>query len=449
MSRRSAYPLLVAACALPRLVVLLHERAAVLENMEKSDLIAQLYLKSGTFGYVPGVPSAYTQPLYGWFLIAVYWLAGKHWLSVGGAQTLVAAATAIVVYESGRRFLSNGAALLGAVIATLQPYLVWHDLHGNREILDQLLGAAMFGLAYAAAARRSLWLAAALGVVSGVAILSNTRLVLLPLALGGLPALAAFGLDGRGRRAGARRGRGGAVGGAEQGRGRLLRDHDRRPRSLEGEQPRHVRHPPGGASGSTTCLTSPSGAAPGSPFRWYTPEAAGTYYKNHGVKLDIDECAQQAHYEHLVVQFWEHHPGAKLELMAQATGMLWDPRLGAENTDTGTGVIRTWVEPLYVVPLYVLAIVGFVLVAPAVRALAAIFVLYETLAAWVLLGTTRYRAPWDFVLALLAAAALERLWSAFRRRRQPEPARPAATGRAPPPSPRSPLCRCSISGCAC
>ena len=185
MSRRSAYAILVAACALPRLVVLLHERAAVLENMEKSDLIARLYLKSGTFGYVPGVPSAYTQPLYGWFLIAVYWLAGKHWWSVGGAQTLVAVATAIVVYESGRRFLSNGAALVGAVIATLQPYLIWHDLHGNREILDQLLGAAMFGLAYAAAARRSLWLAAALGVVSGIAILSNTRLVLLPVALGG------------------------------------------------------------------------------------------------------------------------------------------------------------------------------------------------------------------------------------------------------------------------
>ena len=142
--------------------------------------------------------------------------------------------------------------------------------------------------------------------------------------------------------------------------------------------------------------------------------------KNHGVKVDIDECAQQAHYQHLVVQFWEHHPGAKLELMAQATGMLWDPRLGAENTDTGTGVIRTWVEPLYVVPLYVLAIVGFVLVAPAVRALAAISCSTRRLRRGCSPGTTRYRVPWDFVLALLAAAALERLWSAFRRRRQPE-----------------------------
>ena len=70
------------------------------------------------------------------------------------------------------------------MIATLQPYLVWHDLHGNREILDQLLGAGMFGLALlAVAAARSLWTAAALGLVAGVAILSNARLVLLPLAL--------------------------------------------------------------------------------------------------------------------------------------------------------------------------------------------------------------------------------------------------------------------------
>ena len=41
--------------------------------------------------------------------------------------------------------------------------------------------------------------------------------------------------------------------------------------------------------------------------------------------------------------------------------------------------------------------------------LALIFVGYETLAAWVFAGTTRYRVPWDFVLALLAAAALTRI----------------------------------------
>ncbi len=106
MTRRRAYAVVLAACVLPRLAVLLHERSGILDNMEKSDALARVLLKTGTFGYVPGEPSANTQPLYGWFLWLVYWLAGKHWWSVGGAQLLVAAATALVVYEIGRRRFS-------------------------------------------------------------------------------------------------------------------------------------------------------------------------------------------------------------------------------------------------------------------------------------------------------------------------------------------------------
>ena len=40
-------------------------------------------------------------------------------------------------------------------------------------------------------------------------------------------------------------------------------------------------------------------------------------------------------------------------------------------------------------------------------------------AAMVFAGTVRYRAPWDFVLALLAAFALERAWALLRSRRAP------------------------------
>ena len=183
MTRRLAYPIVIAVCALPRIVVLVHERASILGNFEKSHILAQLYLRDGTFGYVPGHPSAYTQPLYGWFLIPIFWIAGFHWWSVGTVQILVAVATSIVVFETGRRFLSARIGLIAAVIATLQPYLVWHDVHGNREILDQLLGAALFGLTLLTIARRSAWLGVALGLVSGVAILSNARLLALPVIL--------------------------------------------------------------------------------------------------------------------------------------------------------------------------------------------------------------------------------------------------------------------------
>ena len=52
-----------------------------------------------------------------------------------------------------------------------------------------------------------------------------------------------------------------------------------------------------------------------------------------------------------------------------------------------------------------LALVGLFVVAAAFRVLALIFLLYKTVAAWVFAGTTRYRVPLDFVLALLAGAA--------------------------------------------
>ncbi len=95
--------------------------------------------------------------------------------------------------------------------------------------------------------------------------------------------------------------------------------------------------------------------------------------------------------------------------------MLWNPRVGIEGAqESGVDLFRRWVEPLYMVPLYLLAIAGLFFVPSAFRALALIFVVYETAAAWVFAGTTRYRVPWDFVLALLAAAALDRIWKRLR-----------------------------------
>ena len=95
---------------------------------------------------------------------------------------------------------------------------------------------------------------------------------------------------------------------------------------------------------------------------------------------------------------------------AQATWMLWSPRVERDGGPSASvDPIRHYVEPVWVIVLYVLGLVGLFVVASPVRVLALLFVGYETLAAWVFAGTTRYRVPWDFVLALLAAAAVERL----------------------------------------
>jgi 4-amino-4-deoxy-L-arabinose transferase-like glycosyltransferase len=112
--RGSAYLVVAAAAALPRLVVLFAERGDILTRFtEKSDDFAQTFVASGTFGFVPGQPSAYTQPLYAFFLVPLYWVFGRHWLVVGVAQTVVAVATALVVYAIGRRLGGARVAVVG------------------------------------------------------------------------------------------------------------------------------------------------------------------------------------------------------------------------------------------------------------------------------------------------------------------------------------------------
>jgi 4-amino-4-deoxy-L-arabinose transferase-like glycosyltransferase len=416
VTRSRAYALVLAACVLPRLAVLLYERGGLLENMEKSDALARVLLRTGTFGYVPGEPTANTQPLYGWFLWLVYWLAGRHWWSVGSAQLLVAAATALVVYEIGRRWLSSRAGVLAAAVATLQPYLVWHDLHGNREILDQLLAAAMFALALAA---RTPVGGAALGFVTGVAILSNSRLVLLP---------AVFAVYLLWRRAGWVAALAVPVLAAVALAPWLIRNKIEVGCVAVTTDARALWK----ANNLGTYATLRSGEwidyvpdipqrnARPRPFKWFTPQEAGVYYANHHVKIRLDECAQQNHYEHLVWQFWEHHPGAKGKLVAQATWMLWNPRVERESgPSAGVDPLRRIVEPVWMIALYLLAFAGLFRVDTRFRVLALTFVGYETLAAWVFAGTTRYRVPFDFVLALLAAVVVDRALSSrslpFRR----------------------------------
>jgi 4-amino-4-deoxy-L-arabinose transferase-like glycosyltransferase len=423
VTRRRAYTIVILVCAVPRLAVLLHERASLIgappnyPTFEKSWELAWMFVHHGVFGYVPGHASAYTQPLYGWFLIPVFWIAGVHWWSVGTAQLLVAVCTSLIVLEIGRRFLSWRIGVIAACLATLQPYLVWHDLHGNREILDQLVGAALFGVTLLAAERRSLRLALLVGLVSGVAILSNARLTALPIVLGlfllwrgcgwaaavAVPALAVVALAPwviRNK--------------VDVGCWAITTDARALWKANNVNTYRILAN--GGWIDQVPDIPERTGHV---ADRWRTPEEAHgiwTSPNQHHRIIDVPECSQQRHYEHLVFQFWKHHPGEKAKLAAQATWMMWDPQQGITGAqESGVDSLRKWAEPLWVVPLYLLAIAGLFFVPLAFRVLAIVFALYETAAAWVFAGTTRYRVPWDFVLALLAAAAIDRIVRRVRR----------------------------------
>jgi hypothetical protein len=106
--------------------------------------------------------------------------------------------------------------------------------------------------------------------------------------------------------------------------------------------------------------------------------------------------------------------------MGQAVELLWDPRSHETQERSGKGTWRDTArrvgEPVYLIPLYALAIAGLFF-APAVFTwLAVILLAYNTGAAMIFSCTTRYRVPFDFLLALLAGAAAERAWSSVRYR---------------------------------
>jgi 4-amino-4-deoxy-L-arabinose transferase-like glycosyltransferase len=403
--------LVAAAAVLPRLAVLLYERNDILTAFtEKSDDFAKTFVDHGTFGYLPGEPSAYTQPLYGFFLVPLYWIFGRHWLVVGLAQTAVALAVALLVYEIGRRVVSARAGVIAALISTLNPYLVWHDVHVNREIIDQLVGAA-FVLATLIAVERRSWLwAAGAGFLAGVGILGNSRLVLLPLVL------AVFLLVRLGRRAWAAA----AI---------LL------VASAVAVAPWLIRNrvqvgcwaitTDGRALWKANNLQTYGVLArggwiddvkdpPGHPFP--NPEEARDLYRATGKKVHVTECANMRYYQRKVRRFWREHPGAKAKLAAQAVRMEWDPRPTKTATESGQGVLRDVVQPVYTSLLFALGIVGLFLVPRFFAAFVLVLLAYETAAAMVFAGATRYRVAWDFLIAVLAAAALERGWVRWRAR---------------------------------
>ncbi len=398
---------------MPRLLVLALERRDILDAyVEKSDRFARTLVESGTFGFLPDVPSAYTQPLYAWFLAALYWPFGRSWLAVGLAQVIVAVATALVVLALGHRLRSTAIGVTAALVATLHPYLVWHDVHVNREVLDGLLVVSLAYVALVAYERRSGWLAAATGAIAGVAILGNSRLVLLPLVLAPYVAWRI--------RPGARAAAVGLVVVAtamlvvapwvvrnrvQVGCATITTDA----RALwKANNPATYDIL---ASGKWIDDVPPLQGAP----PW--PELAADLTLG-GTPTTVDECAQMRLYRHEVLEFWRAHPGAKARLAFQATWMLWSPVLTVSADDTGQRGIghlaQDTVEPLFVVLLYAFALWGAFLAPRRFVVLVGLLVGLNTVMAMVFAGTVRYRVPWDSLLAVLAAFALVRSWSLVR-----------------------------------
>jgi hypothetical protein len=410
--RPAAVAAVVAAAALPRIAVLALERGSILAAYtEKSDDFARTFVASGTFGFVAGHPSASTQPLYGYFLIPIYWLFGRSWEAVGTAQVLVAVTTSLVVYATARLVVPRLAVAV-AVASTLNPYLIWHDVHINREITDQLVLASIVLVTLLALRRESLWLRALLGALCGLAILGNSRLVLLPVVL------AAFLLV----RAPGRRIVGPLLVVVAAGLALtpwLVRNDVQVGCVAITTDARALWK----ANNANTYRTLAAG-------KWIddvpqprsfppTPEDVAAEYQSTGRYRAVDECAQMRYFEHLAFHFIERHPAEKAKLAVQSAELLWDPRVHETTGRPGKGTwqdqARRLGEPIWAIPIMVLAVAGLALAADRTFAfLAAMLLVYNTAVAMLFAGTTRYRVPFDFLLVLLAAAAVDRLVSSSR-----------------------------------
>ncbi len=69
------------------------------------------------------------------------------------------------------------------------------------------------------------------------------------------------------------------------------------------------------------------------------------------------------------------------------------------------------------IAVYVLAVLGLFVLARSFVVLALVLLAYQTLIAMLFAGATRYRVPWDFLVAIMAAAGISAMVGWWQRRR--------------------------------
>jgi hypothetical protein len=122
-------------------------------------------------------------------------------------------------------------------------------------------------------------------------------------------------------------------------------------------------------------------------------------------------------YRERALEFIRDHPGEKAELAVLSARMLWQPAVtkteGRPGAGTWLDTARDWVEPAFMLVLYGLGVFGAFVIPRRFVVLAAGLLAYQTVMAMLFAGETRYRAPWDFLIAVLAAGGALRLWERF------------------------------------
>ena len=384
---------------------------------------------SGTFGFLPGVPSAYTQPLYAFFLAALYWPLGASGWSSAWRRSRVAVATAArrardrpavrVARRRRRRRADRDAPPVPRLARRpRQP----------RDPRRVPARAARAALPRWPTSARSRLLAAAVGRRAGLAILSNARLVCCRSSLAAYVAWQ----SGRARTSRAapllvarRCDRGVTpVGRAQPGRRSAASTITTDARALwkanNREHPRRARAT-GGWIDDVPDL--PSVAALAGAGRGDLTSAA-----RRRRSTSARRCASTG------TRCWTSGATTRARRRAsppQAVGMLWRRRSAVAADDPGSRASRdrraTHGRARVHVGRSTCSRCGARSSRPAASSRWSLLLVgTNTAMAMVFAGTTRYRAPLDFLLALLAAFALERALGAGHVAAPPRPARSSA-----------------------
>jgi hypothetical protein len=157
---------------------------------------------------------------------------------------------------------------------------------------------------------------------------------------------------------------------------------------------------------------------PGAPP---SPQDAADLYGATGRLVRVDECEQMRFYRAEALEFMVDHPGEKAKLAVYGARFLWQPNVPRTEGRPGKGTAldtgRDVVEPLFMIPFFAFALWGLTRIPRGYVVLALALLAYQTLVAMAFVGQTRYRVPWDFLLAVPAALALSLVVNRVRRRR--------------------------------
>ena len=149
---------------------------------------------------------------------------------------------------------------------------------------------------------------------------------------------------------------------------------------------------------------------PGAPPN---PQDAAEIYYETGRIVRTDECGQMRFYRERALEFMREQPGEKSRLALFGAKLLWQPWVfqteGRPGKGTWLDLGRSIAEPAFMIALYLLAAYGLTLVPRHFAVLSLALFAYQTVIAMLFVGATRYRVPFDFLLATLAAAAVVRI----------------------------------------